>query len=241
MNTSIQTFELNDIAFDINFKSIKNVHLSVHPPLWRVTISAPIWMDFDTIRLFAIAKLGWIRKQQDKLKNQKRETEREYIDREGHHFLWKRYLLKVIEDPLFTGIKLKHSEIHIHLKDKNNREKKEEILHSWYRQQLRISITPMLEKYSESMNITINDIKIRKMRTKWWSCNSKTWRILLNTELAKKSLECIEYVLIHEMVHMLERNHNDTFKNHMTKYCPKWENIRVSLNRSELWYLDWNY
>ena len=241
MTTSTHTFELNNVYFDIVFKKIKNVHLSVHPPLWRVTISAPIGMDTETIRLFCISKLAWIRKQQEKLKNQKRETQREYIDREGHYYLWDRYLLKVVEDEGFTGVTLKHSTIEIHLKDKNNHSKKEDLLHSWYRQQLRLIISPMLEKYSEAMDITIYGVTIRKMRTKWWSCNTKTWRILLNTELAKKPLEAIEYICIHEMVHMLERNHNDAFKKYMTEYCPKWEHIRTSLNRSELWYVDWEY
>lgn len=228
------TIKLNDIHLNVVRKNIKNVHLSVHPPQGRVTISAPFHMNLETIRLFSIAKLGWIRKQQAKLKNQKREAQREYVTRESHYFLGQRYLLKVIEQNSAPNVVLKHNILELYVRTDASVKQREAILQKWYRQQLRELIPQYITNLEKKINVKVAEICIRTMRTKWGTCNPKAKRIWLNTELAKKSIESIEYVIVHEMVHLLERNHNEVFIAHMNKLLPKWQYIREELNRSPL-------
>ena len=241
MNTTHNTIELADISLDVIHKDIKNVHLSVHPPLGRVTISAPLQMDLETIRLFCISKLGWIRKQQAKLKNQKRETAREYVTRESLYYLGQRYLLKVIEQNAAPKVVLKHNTIELYFRKDSSVKQREEVLQSWYRQQLRELIPQYIAKLEKKMNVKVAEICIRTMKTKWGSCNVKAKRIWLNTELAKKPIESIEYILVHEMAHLLERNHNEKFIFYMDKFLPKWKHLREELNRSALGHVEWSY
>lgn len=241
MNTKKSTIELGDISFDVIHKNIKNVHLSVHPPLGRVTISAPFQMDIETLRLFSISKLGWIRRQQLKLQNQKRETARDYVNRESHYYLGQRYLLKVVDVETAQKVVLKHSTIELHIRKNATKKQKENLLHAWYRQQLREVIAPYISKLEKKMAVKVKEVGIRTMKTKWGTCNIESKRVWLNTELAKKSVESIEYVLIHEMVHLLERNHNEKFIAYMDKFLPKWKHLRTELNRSTLGHIDWEY
>lgn len=241
MNTSHNTIELGDICLDVIHKDIKNVHLSVHPPHGRVTISAPIQMDLETIRLFSISKLGWIRKQQAKFENQKRESQREYIPRESHYYLGQRYLLKVVEHDAAPKIVLKHNNLELYIRKGATMEQRDDILQGWYRQQLRELIPQYIAKFEKKMNVKVTETRIRTMKTKWGTCNLDANRIWLNTELAKKPIECIEYVLVHEMVHLIERNHNETFIAYMDKFLPKWKHLREELNRSALGHVEWSY
>ena len=241
MSTKSSTIELGDISLDVSRKNIKNVHLSVHPPLGRVTISAPQQMDLETIRLFSIAKLGWIRKQQAKLCKQKRETLREYVNRESHYFLGDRYLLKIVEEPSAPKIVVKHGTIELHARKGSTRNQKEAVMQGWYRVQLKEIALRLIPKLEKKMSVEVAEVNIRTMKTKWGTCNGKAKRIWLNTELAKKPMDSIEYVLIHEMVHLLERNHNEKFIAHMDKCLPKWRHAREELNRSALGHVEWSY
>lgn len=241
MNTNYNTINVGDITVNVIHKDIKNVHLSVHPPQGRVTISAPLRMDLETIRLFCISKLGWIRKQQAKLKNQKRETAREYITRESHYYLGQRYLLKVVEQNTAPKVVLKHNTIELYIRKGTSIARRKDILQGWYRQQLRALIPQYIAKLEKKMNIKVAEIGIRKMKTKWGTCNPKANRIWLNTELAKKPIESIEYILIHEMVHLLERKHNEIFIAYMDKFSPKWKHLREELNRAPLGHVEWKY
>jgi len=241
MNTNYNTINVGDISINVIHKDIKNVHLSVHPPQGRVTISAPLRMDLETIRLFSISKLGWIRKQQEKLKKQKREAPREYISRESHFYLGQRYLLKVIEQKAKPKVVLKHNTIELYIRKGTSKAKKEKILQGWYREQLKKIALQYVEKLEKKINVKVTEICIRKMKTKWGTCNSNAKRIWLNTELAKKPIESIEYILIHEMVHFLERNHNGKFTAYMDKFSPKWKHLREELNRAPLGHVEWRY
>ena len=241
MNTKEDTIELGDICLKVIRKNIKNVHLSVHPPIGRVTISAPESMELETIRLFSISKLGWIRKQQIKHKNQKRETEREYINRESHYYLGQRYLLKIVESNVPAKVVLKHNSIELHVRPNTSKKQKEALLHFWYRQQLREIVEKNIIKLEKRMNVKVNELLIRAMKTKWGTCNIQAKRILLNTELVKKPIETIEYVLIHEMVHLLERKHNEKFIAYTDKFSPKWKQLRQELNSSTLGHVEWSY
>jgi len=239
MNTSQNTIELGDIYLDVTYKKIKNVHLSVHPPQGRVTVSAPIKMDLETIRLFIISKLGWIRRQQVKLRGQKREVALEYINRESHYYLGQRYLLKIVEENSNPRVILKHSTIELHVRVGATKKQKEELLQTWYRLQLKEVSLRQLAKIQKKINVKIAEVSIRTMKTKWGTCNIEAKRIWLNTELAKKSVESIEYVLVHEMTHLLERNHNEKYIAHMNKFLPKWKHMREELNRTALGHVEW--
>lgn len=226
----MKPFNLDDISIEIVQKNIKNVHLSVHPPHGKVTIAAPLRMDIQTLRVFAISKLSWIRKQQEKIKNQKRETAREYINKENHYYLGKRYLLKVIDTDLRPKVILKHNTIELYVKPNTDTLQRKTILESWYRNKLKELIEEYISNWEKQIKGRVKDFGVRKMKTKWGSCNHNAQRIWLNLELAKKPRHCIEYVVVHEMVHLINRLHDERFTAYMDKLLPQWRAIKRELN-----------
>ena len=232
---------LGDLKVDVIYKDIKNLHLSVYPPYGRVRISAPLRLDLDTIRIFAISRLGWIRKQQTKLSQQAREPVRDYVSRENHYYLGKRYLLRISEIEAAPKVILKYSTIEMQIRPNTTTEKREYILDEWYRQRMKEFIPPIIHKWGKTLNVNVKAFGIKKMKTKWGSCNQKAGRIWLNLELAKKPMSCIEYVVIHEMVHLLERRHGEKFTFYMDNFLPMWKSLKEELNRSPLSHQDWSY
>lgn len=237
----MQQIELGNIKIDVELKNIKNIHLSVYPPNGKVRISAPDRMALDTIRVFAISKLQWIKKQQEAFKNQERETPREYLTKESHYFKAKRYLLKVIEHNAKPKVILKHSEIELYIRPNSTIEKRKQILDEWYRAELKKIVPKMIEKWEKKIGVKSNEFGIKKMKTKWGTCNTKAKRIWLNLEIAKKPFECLEYIIVHELVHLLERKHNEKFVKYMNEFMPKWRFYREELNRLPFSHVDWNY
>ena len=237
----MQQIELGNITIDVVQKDIKNIHLSVYPPNGKVKIAAPERMDMDTIRVFAINKLKWIKKQQETFKNQIRETPREYLTKESHFFQGKRYLLKVIESSAKPKVILKHSKIELHIKPNAPTEKRKEILDQWYRDEMKKTLPKMIEKWEQIIGVQTNDFGVKKMRTKWGTCNTEAKRIWLNLELAKKPLECLEYIVVHELTHLLERSHNDRFVMYMNGFMLKWRFYRDELNKLPFRHTDWKY
>jgi len=241
MNIKTQKMRLGELSVDVVQKDIKNVHLSVHPPTGRVRISAPLRMDLDTIRVFAISKISWIKKQQNKLRGQQRETPRDYITRESHFYLGKRYLLDVIEENAPVNVILKHDTIQLHIRPDRTTEKRQSILEEWYRRKLKEIVPEMMAGWEKKMKVRVNQFGIKKMRTRWGTCNIEAKRIWLNLELAKKPVHCLEYILIHEMVHLLERRHNERFMAYMDKFLPQWRAYKEELNRFPISHVEWNY
>ena len=233
--------QLGDMAVDVVRKDIKNVHLSVHPPTGRVTIAAPAHMSFDTIRVFAITKLAWIRKQQAKLQQQEREAPREFLDRESHYLWGKRYLLKVSEIDQPPTIELKHSRMLLHVRPGTSQDKCQAIVEEWYRQQLKQAASPLIAKWESRIGVKVERIFVQQMKTKWGSCNHHARTIRLNTDLAKKPPECLEYLVVHELVHLLEPTHNASFIALMNQYMPKWQSHRQTLNRLPVRHESWRY
>lgn len=233
--------QLGDIAVDVVLKDIKNVHLSVHPPTGRVQISAPTRMGLDTIRVFAISKLDWIRQQQKKLREQDRETPREYLDRESHYVWGKRYLLGIVERDQAPTVELKHSRMILKVRAGTGESAKEAIVARWYRDQIKAVLPDLIEKWEEIMNVSVNRVFVRQMKTKWGSCNPRARTIRLNTELAKKPKECLEYIVVHEMAHLCEPTHNARFVALMDQFIPKWQFYRQRLNRLPVRHADWDY
>ena len=237
----MQEIQLGDITVEVTQKDIKNVHLSVYPPFGQVKIAAPERMDLDTIRIYAISKLTWIRKQQAKIKSQKREAPREYLTKESHYYFGKRYLLKVIEHNASPIVKLKHNTIELYIRPETNTEKRKEILEEWYRAQLKVKIPELISKWETVMDVQVNDYGIKKMKTKWGTCNIGAKRIWLNLELAKKPVSCLEYIIVHEMTHLLERNHNTRFVALMNSFLPNWKEVKEELNRLPVSHTEWGY
>lgn len=230
MNTSVTTIELNGIGLEIIRKKIKNVYLSIHPPYGNVRISAPIKMDLETIKLFVLTKLNWIKKKQIKFSQQVREEPREYLHLESHYFFGKRYLLHLIEHNAAPKVVLQPNHIELYVRKHASLAIKKAVLQNWYKQQLRMIAHKYLPKLEKDLAVQLNQLRIRTMKTKWGTCNCKAKRIWLNTELAKKPLECVEYVIVHEMVHLVERFHNKRFAEHMDKLLPQWRYLKKTLN-----------
>jgi predicted metal-dependent hydrolase len=237
----ITRVQLGEIAVDVVKKDIKNIHLSVYPPTGKVRISAPLRMDIDTIRVFAISRLGWIKQQQQKLREQEREPPREYLDRESHYVWGKRYLLEVIEKDAGPEVDLRHSKILLRVRPGSGEDKKQAILDGWYRDQVKIAVGPLIAKWEPLLGVRVGDFSVRKMKTKWGSCSHGPGTIRLNTELAKKPRECLEYILVHEMVHLLEPTHNSRFVALMDRFMPRWEIYRENLNRLPVRHERWGY
>jgi predicted metal-dependent hydrolase len=232
---------LGDISVDVVKKDIKNLHLSVYPPAGKVRISAPQRMDLDTIRVFAITKLGWIKKQQQKLREQERETPRECLDRESHYLWGKRYLLKVERKDTASFISLRHNKMVLHIHPDTSEERKQALLAEWYREQLKEAVFPLIAKWEPLMDVKVGMFFIQRMKTRWGSCNYRSGNIRLNAELAKKPPACLEYVVVHEMAHLLEPTHNSSFIALMDRFMPSWRGHREELNRAPLGHEEWGY
>lgn len=241
MNIEMKQLMLGDIPVEVAKKDIKNVHLSVYPPAGRVRISAPRRMDMDTIRVFAISRLGWIRKQQNRFLNQARETPRECVTRESHYHLGKRYLLRVIEEDAPPKVIINHETLELHVRPHTSQKKRQEIMDDWYRKELRAIAPVIIARYEKIVGVKVNEIGIKKMRTRWGTCSRNRKRVWLNLELAKKPKEYIEYIVVHEMVHLLEKHHNDRFAAYMDEFLPKWRHYKEALNRIPLRHVNWSY
>lgn len=233
--------ELGDITVDVVLKDIKNVHLSVYPPTGRVRISAPKRMNMDTIRVFAISKLAWIKQQQAKLREQERETPRDYVDRESHYVWGKRYLLTVIESDEPPSIELKHKRLLLRVRPGADKEKRQALIEEWYRARLKESVPPLLARWQPLLGVRVERFFVQRMKTKWGSCNPRAQTIRLNTELAKKPAECLEYIVVHELVHLLEPTHNARFLAFMDHFMPNWQFHRQTLNRLPVRQENWTY
>jgi predicted metal-dependent hydrolase len=236
-----ETIELGDITVDVVKKNIRNVHLSVYPPTGRVRISAPAHMSLDTIRVFAISKLGWIRQQQQKLQEQERETPREYLDRESHYVWGKRYLLKIVEQDAAPIVSLQHSTLWLQVRPGTDEARKQAVVAEWYREQIKEAAPPLIAKWEPSMGVKVTRIFVQHMKTRWGSCNPSAGSIRLNSELAKKPPDCLEYVVVHEMVHLLEPTHNQCFVVCMDRFLPQWQSHRDNLNRLPVRHENWGY
>ena len=238
----MEQITINNITIDVVRKDIKNVHLAVYPPTGRVRLAAPLGMNADAIRLFAVSKLGWIKRRQRQFEGQERLSAREYKDRESHYYQGRRYLLNVIEREAPPQVVL-HSKTYIDLyvRPGTPAAKRHNIMTEWYRQELKALIPNLIAKWEARMNVTVEDWQVRRMKTRWGSCNIARKRIWLNLELAQKPLQCLEYIIVHEMVHLLERHHNDRFRAYMDTYLPNWKHLKAELNKLPVSHADWKY
>jgi predicted metal-dependent hydrolase len=227
----ITTIELGDITVEVVKKKIKNVHLRVYPPSGAVKISAPLQMSLDRIRIFATSKLEWIKAQQTRLRDQAPEISQAYVDRESHYLWGKPYLLKVIIAETAPQLKFSDDCLLLQVQPLTTTAQKCAIVDKFYRQQIEVALPPLISKWEQLMGVQTKNVTVRKMKTKWGSCTPALGTIRFNLELAKKPTECLEYVVVHELAHLIEPSHNHRFTALMDRFLPRWKIDRSELNR----------
>ena len=223
-------------------KGIKNLHLGVYPPHGRVRVAAPLRVSDDAVRLAVIGKLGWIKRQRAKFEAQPRQSAREMVSGESHYFLGRRYRLRVIERDAAASVTLRSkSTLELHVRPASTARQRNRILHQWYRQQLKALIPPLIEKWQAALGVAVAEWGIKKMKTRWGTCNIEARRIWVNLELAKKPVQCLEYIVVHELAHLIARHHDDRFVVLMNQHLPQWRAQRAALNAAPLAHSSWNY
>lgn len=233
---------MGGIAVEVVRKEIKNLHVGVYPPEGRVRVAAPLRLDDEALRLAVVSRLPWIRRRRREFEEQDRQSKREMVSGESHYFEGRRYLLDVVEENGPQSVRLVgHKTMQLRVRPGSDRDARERILQRWYRRQLRAQIPPLLEKWEPRVGETAAEVCIKRMKTLWGSCNAAARRIWLNLELAKKPPSCLEFILVHEMVHFLERHHNERFRERMDALMPSWGHYRDVLNRAPLAHEEWRY
>ena len=223
-------------------KDIKNLHIGVYPPNGTVRVAAPLSLDDDAVRMAVVSRLGWIRRHQSRFERQNRQSLREFVTGESHYFEGRRYRLDVTEfDGPPSVCLLNNTTMGIRVRPGASRNTREAVLDRWYRQHLRGRLPGLIAKWEPELGVQVNEARIRKMKTRWGTCNPDACRIWLNLELAKKPASCLDFVVLHEMVHLIERRHNDRFRSLMDRFMPTWRYHRDELNRSPLAHADWQY
>jgi len=229
-----ETIHLGDIMIAVNRKAVKNVHLSVHPPGGHVTLVAPTGTRLEVARAYAISKLGWIRKQQKILEDQARETPRQFIERESHYLWGRRYLMTVEYQEAKPSVSLDHKRITLTVRPGSDARKRAEVIHEWHKSLLHAVVAPLISKWEPKLRVVVAGYFLQRMKTKWGSCNHQAGHIRLNTELVKKPKDLLEYVIVHEMTHLLEPTHSDRFIAVLDEHYPTWREARAELNELPL-------
>ena len=230
------------MMIDVVRKDIKNMHLAVYPPTGRLRIAVPERVSDDAIRLFVISKFGWIKRNQRNFLSQERQTERQFIERESHYFQGKRYLLNIVETDKKQQVVIKNKTyLQLEVKPNATLENKTRIMNNWYRAELKKIVQSFIDKWVTQIGVQLNDWQIKLMKTKWGTCNIEEKRIWLNLELAKKSINCVEYIIVHELIHLLERYHNDKFLELMNFHLPNWKQLKKELNNQPVSHSEWEY
>jgi len=242
MNIERSRITVRGLPVEIVRKAIKNLHLGVYPPNGRVRVAAPVRVHDEAVRLAVISRLAWIKRQRKRFHAQERQSPREYVSRESHYFLGRRYLLNVIEQDGPSQVSRRGNKtLELQVPKGASRHRREQILLSWYRKNLKALIVPLIEKWEAKMGAKVENCGVRRMKTKWGSCNSADRRIWLNLELAKKPIHCLEYILVHEMAHLIERKHSDRYIALMDQFLPSWRQCRDELNHAPLAHETWGY
>lgn len=240
MSISKHYISVNNLDVEVVRKPIKNLHLAVYPPNGRIRIAVPQHFDDDSVRLTIIKKISWIKKHQEKYRNQPRQSARAMVSGESHYFMGRRYLLEVNERTGAHEVEIKGiKKLALYVNPGTTMQNRSLALNEWYREQLKSRLPKLIEKYEKLMGVKVKDWGIKRMRTRWGTCNIRAKRIWINLELAKKPIECLEYIVVHEMCHLLERLHNDKFKAYLDKYYPKWRMQKKLLNSMPLEHEDW--
>jgi hypothetical protein len=238
----VSQIEVNGLRVDVVRKAIKNLHLAVYPPNGRVRVAAPEHVDDEAVRLAVVSRLGWIRRKQDAFVDQERQSAREIVTGESHYVQGRRYRLDVVPTDGRPSVRLRDATtLELRVRPETSAGERDQMLQRWYRRLLRPEVADLIEKWAPIIDVDVAEWGIKKMKTRWGTCNTEARRIWINLELAKKSPSCLEYIVVHELVHLIERRHNERFRDLMDRYLPQWRMHREELNRAPLAHEDWNY
>lgn len=240
MSTGSAYMTVSGIDVDVIYKNIKNLHIGVYPPLGRVRVSAPAELDDDNVRLAVVNRLPWIKNQRRRMQEADRQTEREMVTGESHYVWGERLRLKVVERPGRPHVEIDSDRLVLFVEPGATAESKRELLDRWKRGQLKLRIPDLIAKWEPTVNRSVTKWSVRKMRTKWGSCNRETAHIWFNLELVTKHPDCLEYIVVHEMAHLIERNHGDRFVRLMDELLPSWRQKRDLLNQASLAHENWS-
>lgn len=240
MSTANAYLTVAGLGVDVVFKDIKNLHISVYPPVGRVRVAAPAQTDEDTIRLAVVQRLSWIKRQREQLQKAERQTEREMLSGETHYVWGERYLLDVSRTSGHFHVETQGKTLWVVTPEGTDADDRRAALDRWYRRELKAVVPPLLEKWQPIVGVTADKVIVRRMKTKWGTCVAKSRTIWLNPELAKKSPRCLEYIVVHELTHLLERGHGERFVSLMGQFLPGWRSRRDELNEAPLAEEDWS-
>src|SRR6266705_4606835 len=242
MSTEKHQIIVNDLVVDVVRKNIKNLHLGVYPPAGRVRVAAPLRVNDEAVRLFTISRLAWIKRQQAKFAGQERQSAREYVSGESHYFQGNRYLLNVLYHQGSPAVSLRNNKtMDLFVRTGSDTSVRERVLTTWYRRRLKEEIAPLMAKWEAITGVKVAEWGVKQMKTRWGTCNAEARRIWLNLELVKKPVHCLEYLIVHELIHLLERRHNDRFVALMDLHLPGWRQYRQELNAAPLAHDSWTY
>lgn len=234
--------QLGEIIISVRRKDIKNVHLSVHPPDGRVTLVAPKSTRDEVVRAYAASRIGWIRNHQVRLRGQARETAREFVERESHYLWGRRYLLSIREEEAKPTVVLSHRTITLTVRPGSDRTKRAAVMHEWHKSLLHNVIPELIRKWEMRLGVKVVGYFLQRMKTKWGSCNHRMRSIRLNTELVKKPKDLLEYIVVHEMLHLVSPTHSEEFLTMLARHYPAWQVARAELNElplaAECWKTD---
>jgi predicted metal-dependent hydrolase len=229
-----ETIEVGDIAIVVRRKDVKHVHLSVHPPSGRVALVVPKGTRLEVARAYAVSKMGWIRNQQEKLRGQARETPRQFVERESHYLWGRRYLLCVREEEAKPSVRLNHRSITLTVRPGSSRAKRAAVMDAWHRSLLHEAVPELIRRWEPQLDVKVAGYFLQRMKTKWGGCNQRGRNIRLNTELVKKPKDLLEYVVVHEMLHLIEPTHSERFLTLLSRHYPAWREARAELNELPL-------
>ncbi len=233
---------VSGLVVDVVRKDIKNLHLAVYPPEGRVRVAAPLRVDDEALRMAVVTRLAWIKRQQARFADQERQSAREYVSGESHYFQGNRYLLSVSYYDGSPQVAVRNkTTLDLVVRTGSDAAQRERVLLAWYRQRLREEASPLIARWADQIGVDAPEWGIKQMKTKWGTCNTEARRVWLNLELAKKPVPCLEYIIVHELVHLLERHHNDRFTALMDRFMPQWRLHRAELNQAPLGHVTWEY
>jgi predicted metal-dependent hydrolase len=241
---SIEKYQIvvEGMVVDVVRRDIKNLHLGVYPPAGRVRVAVSLHFNDDAVRLFTLSRLGWIKRQQAKFQGQERQSEREFVSGESHYYQGHRYLLNVIYHSGAPAVVVRNNKyMDLYVRTGSDTAARERVLIGWYRQRLKEEIAPLIARWEAIIGVEVAGWGVKQMKTRWGTCNIEARRVWLNLELIKKPLHCLEYIIVHELVHLLERHHNERFTAYMDRFMPLWQHYREELNRAPLGHATWEY
>ncbi len=234
------TLRISDLEVHTVRKAIKNIHLAVYPPNGKVRVAAPLGTSDDAIRALVASKLSWIKKQKARFEMQERQTKREYVSGETHYLMGNKYLLHVIASEGQARVEVRAKKyIDLYIKPGASVAQKEKVMEEFYRAELKKQVPLVVDKWQKITGLTVNEFRIKRMKTKWGTCNQKNRRIWINLELAKKPPHCLDYIVLHEMTHLVEKKHTKKFRKLLDSAMPQWLQIKEELNRVMLGYTNW--